>query len=76
GRDEGYDEGHEIGYDEGHEIGYDEGHEIGYDEGHKDGAEQKELEVINNMIRKKYEISEIAECLNLGIYTVEKIVSS
>ncbi|HBA37332.1 MAG TPA: hypothetical protein DCY94_01285 [Firmicutes bacterium] len=60
-------------HDEVHfELGRDEGIKLGITQ----GIAQKQLEVIENMVRKKYKISEIAECLNLDIDTVEKILSS
>jgi len=60
----------EDGRKEGREEGLKEGHAKGLDE----GVKKNQKEVIQRMLEKDMELSDIAECVDLDIEEVEKII--
>lgn len=68
------DEGKKIGLVEGEQIGIVKGEQIGILKGEKLGIANEKINTARNMIKKKYELSDIAEITGLSLNQIKKMI--
>ena len=69
------DEEKEMIHNTEKQLAYDEGVDAGIKKGFIKGIEQKEIDVIKNMLELKLPISTIAKSLNISEDEIEKIIT-
>ena len=72
-KDEGKREGFDSGYNSGYDSGFDNGFDSGLDEGICLGIEQKQIEIVKNMLKENTDISFISRITNLSLEKIEEI---
>ena len=63
------DEGKREGYNSGYNSGYDSGYDSGFD----DGIEQRNIEMVRNMLIKNLDVNLISEITGLSLEEIEEI---
>ena len=76
GEKRGFERGEKLGLERGRKLGWERGEKRGIVRGEKRGIEQRNREVILNMLQKNFTDETIADLIEIPIDYVQKIRAS